>query len=140
MKGDSVNLSIAYIARMMLEEQALEYYFAQGKKNISLRGTAPMLIHYIDKYGAQPYDSYEDPKHVNYKVLCRKVQKLCDGAILKKAGISQLKEELNDLFDFINRLHAPYCTCCTLYSSRVWPLESVCCIPRESRLAHQFLT
>ena len=59
MKGDSVNLSIAYIARMMLEEQALEYYFAQGKKNISLRGTAPMLIHYIDKYGAQPYDSYE---------------------------------------------------------------------------------
>ena len=26
-------------------------------------------------------------------------QKLCDGAILKKAGISQLKEELNDLFD-----------------------------------------
>ena len=26
MKGDSVNLSIAYIARMMLEEQALEYY------------------------------------------------------------------------------------------------------------------
>ena len=88
MKGDSVNLSIAYIARMMLEEQALEYYFAQGKKNISLRGTAPMLIHYIDKYGAQPYDSYEDPKHVNYKVLCRKVQKLCDGAISKKAGIS----------------------------------------------------
>lgn len=99
MKGDSVNLSIAYIARMMLEEQALEYYFAQGKKNISLRGTAPMLIHYIDKYGAQPYDSYEDPKHVNYKVLCRKVQKLCDGAISKKAGISLLKEELNDLFD-----------------------------------------
>ena len=36
---------------------------------------------------------------MNYKVLCRKVQKLCDGAILKKAGISQLKEELNDLFD-----------------------------------------
>ena len=58
-----------------------------------------MLIHYIDKYGAQPYDSYEDPKHVNYKVLCRKVQKLCDGAISKKTGIGQLKEELNDLFD-----------------------------------------
>ena len=36
---------------------------------------------------------------MNYKVLCRKVQKLCDGAISQKAGISQLKEELNDLFD-----------------------------------------
>ena len=45
MKGDAVNLSIAYRARMMLEEQALEYYFSQGKKNISRRGTAPMLRH-----------------------------------------------------------------------------------------------
>lgn len=99
MKGDSVNLSVAYVARMMLQEQALEYYFAQGKKDISLRGTASMLIHYIDKYGAQPYDSYEDPKHVNYKVLCRKVQKLCDGAISQKTGIDKLKEDLNNLFD-----------------------------------------
>ena len=99
MKGDSVNLSVAYVARMMLQEQALEYYFAQGKKDISLRGTASMLIHYIDKYGAQPYDSYEDPKHVNYKVLCRKVQKLCDSAISQKTGIDKLKEDLNNLFD-----------------------------------------
>lgn len=99
MKGDSVNLSVAYIARMMLQEKAIEYYLSQGSKPISMRGMASMLIHYIDKYGAQPYDSYEDPKHVNYKVLCRKVQKLCDGAISQKAGISQLKEELNDLFD-----------------------------------------
>ena len=29
---------------------------------------------------------------MNYKVLCRKVQKLCDGAISKKTGIGQLKE------------------------------------------------
>ena len=26
MKGDSINLSIAYIARMMLQEKAVEYY------------------------------------------------------------------------------------------------------------------
>ncbi len=99
MKGDSVNLSVAYIARMMLQEKALEYYFAQGKKDISMRGMASMLIHYIDKYGAQPYDSYEDPKDTNYKVLCRKVKKVCDGAIAKKAGIETLKEELDALFD-----------------------------------------
>ena len=99
MKGDSVNLSVAYIARMMLQEKALEYYFSQGKKHISMRGMASMLIHYIDKYGAQPYDSYEDPKAVNYKVLCRKVEKLCDGAITKKEGIDKLKTELSDLFD-----------------------------------------
>lgn len=99
MKGDSVNLSVAYVARMMLQEKALEYYFAQGKKPISMRGMASMLIHYIDKYGAQPYDSYEDPKDVNYKILCRKVEKICDGAIAQKSGIEKLKDELNNLFD-----------------------------------------
>ena len=99
MKGDSVNLSVAYVARMMLQEKALEYYFAQGKKPISMRGMASMLIHYIDKYGAQPYDSYEDPKDVNYKILCRKVEKLCDGAIAQKSGIEKLKDELSNLFD-----------------------------------------
>ena len=99
MKGDSVNLSVAYVARMMLQEKALEYYFAQGKKPISMRGMASMLIHYIDKYGAQPYNSYEDPKDVNYKILCRKVEKICDGAIAQKSGIEKLKDELNNLFD-----------------------------------------
>ena len=99
MKGDSVNLSPAYIARMMLQEKALEYYFSGGKKSISMRGMSSMLIHYIDKYGAQPYDSYEDPKHINYKVLCRKVEKICDGAIAKKMGISKLHNELDELFD-----------------------------------------
>lgn len=99
MKGDSINLSVAYIARMMLQEKALEYYFSQGKKTISMRGMSSMLIHYINKYGAEPYDSYEDKKDINYKVLCRKVKQVCNGAIAKGAGIAKLKEELNDLFD-----------------------------------------
>lgn len=99
MKGDSVNLSIAYVARMLLQEKALEYYFSQGKKNINLKGMGSMLIHYIDKYGAQPYDSYQDAKEINYQVLCRKVEQLCDGAINKKIGIEKLNEELNELLD-----------------------------------------
>ncbi len=105
MKGDSVNLSIAYIARTMLQEKAIEYYLAQGqypsngKKSIDMKGMAPMLIHYIDKYGAQPYDSYEDPKNINYRVLCRKVEKVCDEAIARKAGLDRLREELDNLFD-----------------------------------------
>ena len=99
MKGDSVNLSTAYIARMMLHEKATEYYLSGGKKEISMRGMGSMLIHYIDKYGAQPYDSYEDPKHINYKVLCRKVEGICKGAISKRIGLNKLKEQLDDLFD-----------------------------------------
>ena len=64
-----------------------------------MRGMSSMLIHYINKYGAEPYDSYEDKKDINYKVLCRKVEQVCNGAIAKGAGIAKLKEELNDLFD-----------------------------------------
>lgn len=99
MKGDSINLSIAYVARMMLHEKALEYYFSQGKEPISMRGMASMLIHYINKYGAEPYDSYEDPKDVNYKVLCRKVEHICQNAMAKGIGIEKLKTQLNELFD-----------------------------------------
>ena len=64
-----------------------------------MRGMSSMLIHYINKYGAEPYDSYEDKKDINYKVLCRKVEQVCNGAIAKGAGIAKLTEELNDLFD-----------------------------------------
>lgn len=99
MKGDSINLSVTYIARMMLHEKALEYYFSKGKKDISMRGMSSMLIHYINQYGALPYDSYQDPKNVNYKVLCRKVEQICQGAIAKEAGIKHLREELDELFD-----------------------------------------
>ena len=99
MKGDSINLSVAYIARMMLGEKAKEYYFSQGKKAINMRGMSSMLIHYINKYGAIPYDSYQDPKNVNYKVLCRKVEQVCQNAIAQRAGIQKLQEELDDLFD-----------------------------------------
>ncbi len=99
MKGDSINLSVTYIARMMLHEKAREYYFSKGKKPISMRGMGSMLIHYINRYGALPYDSYEDPKEVNYKVLCKKVEQVCQAAIAQKTGILKLQEELDDLFD-----------------------------------------
>ncbi len=72
-----------------------------------MRGMASMLIHYIDKYGAQPYDSYEDQKDINYKTLCRKVEQLCDGAICPEVGVSRkLKDELNNLFRSGDRLYA----------------------------------
>lgn len=99
MKGDSINLSVAYIARMMLHEKALEYYFSIGKKPISMRGMCSMLIHYINKYGAEPYDSYEDRKNINYHVLCRKVEQICHDAYSKAEGIEKLRKQLDDLFD-----------------------------------------
>lgn len=99
MQGDSVNLSVAYVARMMLQEKAIEYYFSKGTKPISMRGMAPMLIHYINKYGAVPYDSYEDKKDIDMRVLCRKVEFLCRNAIAQQVGIEELKNRLNQLLD-----------------------------------------
>lgn len=98
-QGDSVNLSTAYIARMMLGEKAVAYYLSRGTKPISMRGMAPMLIHYIYKYGAIPYDSYEDPKNINYQVLTRKVEYLCRNAIAQRVGLEKLRERLDALFD-----------------------------------------
>lgn len=99
MKGDSVNLSIAYIARKMLYEKALEYYFCQGQHPIGMIGMGATLIKYIGQYGAEPYDSYQDPKKVNYQVLCRKVERICDGAISKRVGVDKLAKTLDELFD-----------------------------------------
>ncbi len=99
MKGDSINLSIAYIARMMLHEKAYEYYLSKGKKGINMRGMGSTLIYYMEKYGAEPYDSYEDPKNINYKVLCRKVEQICNNALAKKAGLDKLHEQLDELLD-----------------------------------------
>ena len=39
MMGDSVNLSTDYIARALLEEQAMNYFLSQGHHPINLRGT-----------------------------------------------------------------------------------------------------
>ena len=99
MKGDSIHLSTAYITRMILQERALEYYFSEGKKHISLKGTCAMLVGYLQKYGAVPYDSYVEGKDVNYDVLCRKIEKICDVGIRQKTGLKMLREKLDALFD-----------------------------------------
>ncbi len=99
MKGDSVNLSIAYVVRMLLHEKATEYYFSSGRKKIDMRGVASMIPHYIYKYGIVPYDSYETPRRLNYQVLKRKVEMVCREAIARQRGLAQLHESLDKLLD-----------------------------------------
>ncbi len=99
MKGDSINLSVAYIVRMMLHEKAYEYYLSDGKKDINMKGMGSTLTYYIQKYGAEPYDSYEDPKDINYRMLCRQVRQICDNALAKKVGLDRLHEQLDDLLN-----------------------------------------
>lgn len=117
MRGDSVNLSTAYITRMVLTEQAQRYYFSRGTRPISLTGVGPMLIRYIEKYGAEPYDSYQNTKDINYNVLCRKVMKMADNTVVQGKGLDDFSEKLQQLLDenmgympskFVHMLGAEY--------------------------------
>lgn len=98
-KGDSVNLSVAYLTRMLLQDKATEYYLSSGRKSINMRGMAPMLPHYIYKYGIVPYDSYESPRELNYRVLCRKVEQVCRKAIVRQSGLRRMHEAVDALLD-----------------------------------------
>ncbi|MGI6223842.1 MAG: C1 family peptidase [Prevotella sp.] len=96
MRGDSVNLSPEYVFRKMLVLQGTRDFLARGKRKISLRGMAPMLIHYIDDCGVIPYDSYfNSNRKINYPVLVNKVEKLAEGA----SELTSFSTRLNELLD-----------------------------------------
>lgn len=116
-RGDSVHLSSAYVLRMMIKEKAVEYYRTKGEKAIDVSGTAPLLIHYIYRYGVQPYDSYEGKKDVRYDIVCKKIMRLCDTAIVRRVGEEKLEKQVDDLLDsemgylpgnFVHMLGAEY--------------------------------
>lgn len=98
-KGDSVNLSTDFIARMALREKAVEYYFSKGSSPISMRGMASMTIHYLEKYGALPHDSYKGPEAPNYNVLIRKVERLARASAARSNGLQGYMEDLDNLLD-----------------------------------------
>lgn len=99
MQGDSVNLSVAYVARMLLLQEAERYYLTQGQDSISLRGVAPMLLDLLEEYGVMPYESYHSD--CNFNVVCRKVAGVCDGMIQRRKGLASLRENNVDLLDDI---------------------------------------
>lgn len=94
MLGDSVNLSVDYIARKLLAEQARCHFLSRGYDRVTLRGTTPLLLRLLGEYGAMPYDSYSHPG-LNYNALARRV------VMLSKASndMSQLAVHAERLFD-----------------------------------------
>lgn len=119
MMGDSVNLSPAFVARMMMREQATDYYFSRGKHPISLRGMASMTLRYMEKYGMQPY-TFEEEKHpADYGTLCRKAMLMGNEAIAHRTGPDNYLARLDNLLDeetnfsplrFVHMLGAEYTT------------------------------
>ena len=88
MKGDSVNLSAAYVARNLMRRQAERCYLTQGRSGFTTRGMAPRLIHMILDSGLMPYDSYRS--ECNFNVLCRKLDSLCRNAVGRRTGLDAL--------------------------------------------------
>ena len=92
--GDSVNLSVDYVARHLLVEQARQHFLSKGYDRITLRGTAPLLLRLISEYGIMPYDSYNAPS-LNYNALAQRVQTMSNTS----TDLSQLSQRVQRLFD-----------------------------------------
>lgn len=101
-QGDSVNLSVDYVARAYLREQA-ENRFMKGfpfngdsDDHLSTRGMAPMLIDLIQTYGLAHYDAYHRGDQADMGVITRKLQKCVDGTITLpdlRQGVDQILDD-----------------------------------------------
>lgn len=94
MMGDSVNLSIDYVTRKLLAEQARCHFLSRGYDRVTLRGTMPLLLRLLNEYGAMPYDSYNNPS-INYNSIAKRIGVLSNTS----ADMSQLAARAERLFD-----------------------------------------
>lgn len=94
MMGDSVNLSVDYVARKLLAEQARCHFLSRGYDRVTLRGTMPLLLRLLGEYGAIPYDSYNEPG-INYNALAKQMVLLSNCS----SDMSQLAKRAERMFD-----------------------------------------
>lgn len=93
--GDSVNLSVDYLARMFLREEGGRCWASRGQLAVSMRGMASMTLGLLRRYGAMPYDSYRARREVNYNVIERKMALMARSA----PTLSKFLGGFDDLFD-----------------------------------------
>lgn len=135
MRGDSVNLSPAYVARMFMNEQVDACYLNRGKTHITTRGTMPQLIRLIQTYGLMPYDSYNTDANIN--VTARKMQNMIRVAAAKRNGINYVRKSANNILD--NGIN-PLPLHVYMYSMEYTPLEFAhsVCMPDEYQAITSF--
>lgn len=103
-RGDSVNLSPAYVARMFLKEQTDRCYLqnrcvadGNGGYGMTLRGTMPQLVRLIETYGLMPYDSYHSDSQM--AVAARKLGRMVVSEAAAGKGIAQVRQDADALLD-----------------------------------------
>ncbi len=97
MRGDSVNLSAAYVARQFMAEQTDRCYLSRGTKAIRTRGMMPQLVRLIQTYGLMPYDSYNTDQNMN--VAQRKLSNLAQNEAARGAGIADMRMKVKAMLD-----------------------------------------
>jgi hypothetical protein len=95
-KGDSVNLSEDYLARMYLREQAMQRLYNKRNyrnKNIDLRGTMPMVIDLLQIYGLQHIDAYHKTNNTSYNVMAKRL------SLLTKSSYNVTPKDIDNYLD-----------------------------------------
>ena len=99
MRGDSVNLSTAYVSRMALRQRMQATYLERGTHPLHLRGMASNALTAIADYGVLAHDTYQVENSSIFGVLTKKVQNACKLAIAQHEGLDRLNEHFERLAD-----------------------------------------
>ena len=135
MRGDSVNLSPAYVARALMMEQADKCYLSKGKRAVHTRGMMPQLIRLIQTHGLMPYDSYHTDANMN--VAARKLQAAIKAEAARACGMERMRKDAADVLDnCINPLPLHV----YMYSMEYTPIEFAhsVCMPDEYQAITSF--
>ena len=129
-RGDSVNLSPAYVARMLLRNEAARHYFSCGSQPIRMRGMCSMLPALLEKNGVVPYDAFEGAEEPNYRVLGRKLAHQAYLNATRRCGLRQLYSDVDQMLD---RDIGPVPRKVFMLGAEYTPVEFAhsVCLPRE---------
>ena len=98
-RGDSVNLSVAYVLRMRLLDEFRRYYLTRGQIGFTDRGMGQTLINTIEEYGAMPYDSYQDNVNANSKEISNKLVYIADNNMGRGGGLKSAMSIAESVLD-----------------------------------------
>ena len=99
MRGDSVNLSVKYAVRCIIEREAVRYYISGKSRPLRIRGTAHRLLSAIADYGMLPYDSYRDDFNSDLRACAGKVRRIVAKAAAGRQGLAFVNERVRHVAD-----------------------------------------
>lgn len=99
MRGDSVNLSVKYVARNVLMDNYRRYYLTAGVSPFTLRGTGQTLLNSIGRDGLVAYDAYRDEPDADMRVLRNKARRIARKAVTTRAGLDRFMSQARSVVD-----------------------------------------